>query len=610
MLLSYIFKVKRLVLYNQMPIGFQDDGMDHKLQDLLAKEESDLSEMLARKYGLPYIDLTDVYINTNALRLIPEDRARKANIAAFDIQTKNISLAIKTPNAQEVTNEIKILENAGYFVQPFMVTTQSLKKAWSRYSDISFATVTTGGTLDVSNEEIENFISNVRSIQDAKRLIQEVMGMKKSFRVSRIVEIIIATAIATKSSDIHIEPEDEEINIRFRIDGVLTKVTSLDRETYKLLLSRIKLLSGLKLNIKEDAQDGRFSVKIGKTEIEIRSSILPGNYGESIVMRLLDPSSLVVSIEELGVPTYLVDIFKEEVDKPHGMILNTGPTGSGKTTTLYSFLSRKKGPGIKIITIENPIEYHLEGIVQTQVDRKKGYDFAKGLRSSLRQDPDVIMVGEIRDNETAETAVQAALTGHMVFSTLHTNTAAGAFPRLIDLGLNARILVTAITMVIGQRLARKLCPECKKEVPLKENELEIMKSIYDSLPEKLKPSTFKETQFVAGGCTHCNGTGYKGRVGIFEAVVNNEEIEEAIINDLTERQIRKIAQKQGLLDMAQDGLIKIMGGLTDFKEVDRVVDMEKREGKMKIVEPDDPEVFEDNMNEFVGIRGENKSDLI
>jgi len=438
--------------------------------------------------------------------------------------------------------------------------------------------------LEISSEEIENYIEKVHSTEMAKNLINEIMGLSRSARISRIVEIIIASAMATKSSDIHIEPEEKSINVRFRIDGVLIKINEFDEDTYKLLLSRIKLLSGLMLNIKEDAQDGRFSVRVGKKEIEIRTSILPGNYGESIVMRLLDPTSLVVSIQDLGVPEYLINIFKKEVDKPHGMIINTGPTGSGKTTTLYSFLSRKKGPGIKIITIEDPIEYHLDGVVQTQVDRKKGYDFAKGLKSSLRQDPDAIMVGEIRDGETAETAVQAALTGHMVFSTLHTNTAAGAFPRLIDLGVNPRILVTAVTLVIAQRLARKVCSYCQKEIPIAPEKLEIFKSIYDSIPEVRKIVPYKETQLVGQGCEKCNNTGYRGRIGIFEAIVINREIEEAIISDMSERQIKEIAQKNEMLDMAQDGAIKILQGLTDFDEVDRVVDMEKREGKMNIKE--------------------------
>jgi len=567
-----------------MPITFNDPNQNPKIQELLQREEENLTQMLSNRFGIPYINLSDVPINTNGLRLIKEEDSRKNEVVGFNLENKTLSVAIRNPNNQVALDLIESLENNGYIIKLFLTSSRSLKKAWSRYEDISFATRTKEGTLEISSEEIEKFIEQVHSTEMARSLIKEIMGLSRSARISRIVEIIIASAMATKSSDIHIEPEENNINVRFRIDGVLIKINEFDEDTYKLLLSRIKLLSGLKLNIKKDAQDGRFSVRVGKKEIEIRTSVLPGNYGESIVMRLLDPTSLVVSIQDLGVPEYLIDIFKEEVDKPHGMIINTGPTGSGKTTTLYSFLSRKKGPGIKIITIEDPIEYHLEGIVQTQVDVKKGYDFAKGLKSSLRQDPDAIMVGEIRDRDTAETAVQAALTGHMVFSTLHTNTAAGSFPRLVDLGVNPRILVTAITLVIAQRLARKVCENCKKEVPIEPDKLAILKSIYDSMPEQRKTIPFKETQFVGQGCEKCNNTGYKGRVGIFEAVVNNREIEEAIIRDMSERQIKEIAQKNGLLDMAQDGVIKILQGLTDFKEVDRVVDMERREGKMDIKE--------------------------
>jgi type IV pilus assembly protein PilB len=575
-----------MVKYYQMPINFDENKQKQKIDELHEKEEERLAQMLSTRYGISYIDLNDVSINTNALRLIPEDRARKSEAAAFDIQNKKISLAIRTPNRQEVQNEIKDLERRGYFIEAFLTSTKSLEKAWSRYEDISFATETKAGALEVSSEEIEKFINEVHNIEEAKSLITEIMEMKKSFRISRIVEIVIAAGIAAKASDIHVEPEEESVAIRFRIDGVLTNVTYFDFDTYKLLLSRIKLLSGLKLNIKEDAQDGRFSVKIGEKEIEIRSSVLPGNYGESIVMRLLDPSSVAVPMEDLGIPEYLMDIFKEEVDKPHGMILNTGPTGSGKTTTLYSFLNRKKSPGIKIITIEDPIEYHLPGIVQTQVDRAKNYDFERGLRASLRQDPDVIMVGEIRDAETAETAIHAALTGHLVFSTLHTNTAAGAFPRLVDLGLNARVLTSAITLVIAQRLVRKLCPHCKKEIQLDEKNFQILKSIYETLPEDKKPAVFENKFYEAAGCEKCNNTGYKGRVGIFEAVQMTPEIEDIINSDLNEREIRRITHERGILDMGQDGFIKIANGITDMKEVDRVVDLESREGKMNIKDPE------------------------
>ena len=570
-----------------MPVNFNEDKQNQKISELYEKEEEQLSQMLSGRYGIPYVDLGSQFINTNALRLIPEDRARGAEVAAFDLNNKKISLGIRTPNKQESQNEIKDLERRGYFVQTYIISTKSLEKAWERYKDISFATETKDGSLDVSNEEIEKLISEVRSVEDASKIISDVMNLKKSFRVSRIVEIVVASGIASQASDIHVEPEEDGVAVRFRIDGVLAKIASFDYDTYKLLLSRIKLLSGLKLNIKEDAQDGRFSVKIGEKEIEIRTSVLPGNYGESIVMRLLDPTSVTVPMEELGIPEYLMDIFRDEVDKPNGMILNTGPTGSGKTTTLYSFLNRKKGPGIKIITIEDPIEYHLNGIVQTQVDRKKNYDFARGLRASLRQDPDVIMVGEIRDDETAETAVQAALTGHLVFSTLHTNTAAGAFPRLVDLGLNPRVLTSAVSLIIAQRLVRKLCTHCKKEISFDENKLEILKSIYNSLPEKHKKKPFENKFFTAEGCDKCNNTGYKGRLGIFEAVQVTPEMEDVIVENLSEREIKKVSEKQGLLDMAQDGLIKIMDGVTDLKEVERVVDMERREGKMNIKNPDE-----------------------
>jgi type II secretory ATPase GspE/PulE/Tfp pilus assembly ATPase PilB-like protein len=260
------------------------------------------------------------------------------------------------------------------------------------------------------------------------------------------------------------------------------------------------------------------------------------------------------------------------------MILNTGPTGSGKTTTLYSFLSKVKNPGVKIITIEDPIEYHLAGIVQTQVDAKKGYDFANGLRATLRQDPDVLMVGEIRDLETAETAIHAALTGHLVFSTLHTNTAAGAYPRLIDLGVNSKILTSAINMVIAQRLVRKLCQNCKQEINIEGENLDLIKNIYDSIRETDKPA-FTGKSFKAVGCDKCNNTGYKGRVGIFEVILNSSKLEDIVQNNPSEREIKKLMEEEGQLDLAQDGVLKIVEGTTTVEEVVRVVDLIRREGK-------------------------------
>jgi len=565
-----------------MPLKYSDSSKDARIDDKISalkkQEEEELAQILSTRYGIQYIDLSGMSINTNALRIIPEENSRKAKMAAFDLLNKKISVAIQSPNKNETQIEIKALEDRGYFVEAYMTSNHSLERAWALYKDISFATESRAGTLEVANQEIEKFVGSVHTIEDAKKLIADVMGMNKGFRISRIVEIVIASAIATGASDIHVEPEDENVRLRFRLDGILVEVTLFDEETYRLLLSRIKLLSGLKLNIKSSAQDGRFSVKIGEREIEIRSSVLPGNNGESIVMRLLDPKSLTTPIKDLGMSDKLLKIFLREIDKPNGMVLNTGPTGSGKTTTLYSFLNKVKNPGLKIITIEDPIEYHLAGIVQTQVDAKKGYDFASGLRSSLRQDPDVIMVGEIRDLETAETAIHSALTGHLVFSTLHTNNAAGAFPRLIDLGVNPKILTSAINMVIAQRLVRKLCQFCKKEIDLTGDDLEIVKNIYDSIRDADKPP-FTGKTFEAVGCEKCNHTGYKGRVGIFEAVLNSAKLEEIVQENPSEREIKKVSEEEGQLDMAQDGVWKIVEGTTTTSEVHRVVDLIRREGK-------------------------------
>lgn len=560
-----------------MVIQFDEEKQNKKLDTLRKKEEEELAEILSQRYGIPYADLASITIDTDGLRLIPEDRARKARIAIFDKVGKKLKVAILSPNREETQNELKNLENRFYVLDTYMVSTQSLERAWSRYKDISFATESKAGSLEVSSEEVSSFISKVRKVEDVIGLIEETMKMKKAFRISRIVEIVIASAIATGASDIHVEPEETDVRIRFRLDGVLVDIATFDDETYRLLLSRIKLLSGMKLNVKNTSQDGRFSVKIDEAEIEIRSSVLPGAYNESIVMRLLNPESIQVPLESLGFDKEILDMFLEQIDKPNGMILNTGPTGSGKTTTLYAFLRQKKSPQVKIITIEDPIEYHLPGVVQTQVDRKSGYDFAQGLKSSLRQDPDVIMVGEIRDIETAEVAIHAALTGHLVFSTLHTNNAAGAFTRLIDLGINPKILTSAISVAIAQRLVRRLCPKCKKKVALLGERRDTLEKIYSEI--KNPDIEFQNEVYEAVGCSECNQTGYKGRIAIVEAVKSDSTIEQILQENPSEREIKKIAkEKQGGKTMAEDGVLKIFKGVTTVSEVERVIDLETGEG--------------------------------
>ncbi|MBX4206573.1 GspE/PulE family protein, partial [Candidatus Parcubacteria bacterium] len=373
-----------------------------------------------------------------------------------------------------------------------------------------------------------------------------------------------------------LEPEEEKIRLRYRLDGVLTDILFFDRETFGLLLSRIKLVSELKLNVSSIAQDGRFSIKLGNTEIEVRTSLLPGPNGESVVLRVLNPETIAVEMESLGIHPKLLTIINKEIRKPNGLILTTGPTGSGKTTTLYAFLKKIYSPEIKVITIENPIEYHIEGIVQTQTDPEKNYTFAEGLRSALRQDPDVIMVGEIRDAETAETAVNAALTGHLVFSTLHTNNAAGTFPRLLDLGVNSKVVSSALSIAIAQRLVRTLCEACKKEAVLAGKDLETVERILGDIADKsYLEGIQREKIWMPGGteCPACNGLGYKGRVGVYEAILMDGKIEKAVNENPSERDIREAAKGQNLLTLPEDGVLKALQGKTTLEELDRVIDL-------------------------------------
>ena len=340
-------------------------------------------------------------------------------------------------------------------------------------------------------------------------------------------------------------------------------------------MSRIKLISNLKLNL-TGAQDGRFSIKVIDSEIEIRTSLLPGAYDSSVVLRVLNPKSISVPLVDLGINQKLLDTILHEVSKPNGMMLITGPTGSGKTTTLYALLKKVHTPEIKIITIENPIEYHLPGIVQTQTDEKKEYGFAEGLRSALRQDPDIIMVGEIRDNETAEIAINSALTGHLVFSTLHTNNAAGTFPRLIDLGVDSKVISSAINLAMAQRLVRKLCVECRKQIDLAGDEKKVIDDVINTIVDKSYLQGLDLAHvWQEVGCEKCNMTGFKGRIGIHEAIKMDDDIENIIRENASERAIKKVAEKQGLLNLRQDGILKVLSGLTTIDELRRIIDIEK-----------------------------------
>ncbi|MCR4329542.1 MAG: GspE/PulE family protein, partial [Candidatus Roizmanbacteria bacterium] len=538
--------------------------------------EEELAQILAQKYGLPYIDLSKLSVSTDALRMVPESESRAAHLAAFKLIGKELHIVATSPTNEKVIAILEDLRAKNYGAILYLGSKASLERAWERYQEVADSSRTTAGVIDISDEELSKFFDKLSSVASIKETIEnEQSEVRAGKGISNIVEVILAGAVAIESSDIHIEPQEGQIRLRYRLDGVLQDIAFLTSNTYHPILSRIKLVSGMKLNVKEMSQDGRFSIKIKGLEIEIRTSVIPGAYGESVVMRVLNPKTIALTFENLGVEPQLFSILSREIEKPNGMILLTGPTGSGKTTTLYAFLRRVSNTGNKIITIEDPIEYHLEGINQTQVNDKEGYSFLEGLRSALRQDPDIIMVGEIRDKETAKIAINAALTGHLVFSTLHTNNAAGTIPRLIDLDINPKVISSALNVAIAQRLLRKLCVKCKKEAVPTPEERTLMDTVIERIKKKKPDLTLPsgDHYYVEVGCPDCNGTGFHGREGIYEAVLSDPLVTEVTLKNPSEREIKIAALPQRILNMREDGMVKVLEGSTSLSELGRVIDL-------------------------------------
>ena len=577
----------RYVRCDNIKTMFQFDEQEEKkkVSELYSQEAEALAQTLAGRYQLPYIDLSRFAINTDALRLVPEVEAREANLACFKITGRTLFVVIVSPNNPKTQGVLEELRNKNFVLNIYLGSEASLKRAWDRYAEISQSSRTEAGVIDIANDAITELLAKTKTLAEVQKLIvEEDAAARAGGGVSGLLEIILAGSLITLASDIHLEPQAEKVRLRYRLDGVLHDVSEFNPRLYQQLLSRVKLISDLKLNIKASAQDGRFSIRTGVGpvsptggEIEIRTSVLPGAYGESLVLRVLNPLAIQVTFETLGIEPKLFEIIAREIAKPNGLILLTGPTGSGKTTTLYAFLRRINDPGTKIITIEDTIEYHLTGVNQTQVNPEKNYTFLSGLRSALRQDPDVIMVGEIRDKETAKIAVNAALTGHLVFSTLHTNNAAGTIPRLTDLEVNPAVLDAAINIAIAQRLVRLLCPDCKRAVaPATAGAAQkllaaVAASIRARRPDIVIPEKFE--LFEPVGCAACAGTGYRGRRGIFEAILIDESVAPLLVGHPNEREIKKVAAAQGLLDLRQDGVLKVLAGLTAFSELARVVDV-------------------------------------
>jgi len=545
---------------------------EEKQEELLAKvrreEEEERAKLLAEKTGFPYLDLSFIPIENDALKLIPKEKAIRVHAAAINAEYKILRLGVLNPNDKETQLLVSDLQKSGYEVKIFVISENSFKKALSHYSSLETVKEITG-QVEISNNVLAELQKKISSVETLQKVLEGLFEAK----ASQIVEAVLAGALILKASDIHFEPEKNSVRVRLRLDGILEDIIEIPSTTYSLTLNRIKLLSGLKLNIREKAQDGRFGMTSGNEAIEIRTSALPGAYGENIVMRVLDPRVVKINLQALGIREDDLIIINRELQKPTGMILSTGPTGSGKTTTLYAFIKKILTSDVKIITIEDPIEYHITGISQTQVEPEKGYTFENGLKSIVRQDPDVILVGEIRDYETAEIAMHAALTGHLVFSTLHTNDAIGAIPRLIDLGVKPPIIAPAINLVMAQRLLRRVCAKCAKKRPITKQELQNFKKIVANLPPRveLKNKLDEKSQILEPqGCKNCHN-GYSGRTAVLELFEITDEIEKLILKAPAEVELKEAALKVGMVTMAQDAIIKILDGTTTIEEAERVL---------------------------------------
>lgn len=538
-------------------INNKTKDLKEKLSELKHEEEEKRAKDLAEKLNLPYVNLALIPIDPNDLTIIPQAKAQQGILAIARKLGLVLQIAVQDPQNQKTKEIIQELQNQGYQCKIFITSLSNLQKAWQQYQTAlrSSKEVSLRGVFNIDQKELAQFKKSLATIQELSRKIN-------SLSTSQLLTIILAGAIEMKASDIHLEPSKENIRLRYRIDGLLQDIASFPVKEYNFLLSRIKTLSDLLLNVHDTSQDGRFSIKISEQIIDIRVSVLPSKSGESIVMRLLGMAAIKLELKELGIRPEFLKIIQNQITQPNGMILTTGPTGSGKTTTLYACLNYVNKSGTKIITVEDPIEYQLAGITQTQVSQRKGQTFAKSLTSIVRQDPDILMIGEIRDQESAEIAIQFALTGHLVFSTIHTNQAAGAIPRLLNMKALPESLSSSVNLLMAQRLIRKLCPECKKPHQPDKEISQIIKKVISPVPA----NKFYQAQ----GCSKCYGLGYQGRVGVFEFLPVSQSIKKLILNKAAAFEIQKQAQSEGMVIMLQDALFKAIEGITSIEEVERV----------------------------------------
>ncbi len=516
-----------------------------------------LAKAEAKLHNIPFVSLAETAVSPEALSKLPRAVAERYQLLPFAYNSINNQLSVAMVNPTDLQALEFIGRKSGAKIKPFMSTVDDIDKAIAITYKESLSTEVKAALKDTA--------APVKAMPVDIAKLGEVI---REAPVAKIVSSVLEFAVKGRASDIHIEPEEERTRIRYRIDGIMHEKLVLPKKVHDALISRIKILSGMKIDEKRLPQDGRFSFKANGQEVDLRVSCLPSVHGEKIVMRLLKKGGGIIDLPELGLRGMALKSFQNGIIRPHGMIIVCGPTGSGKTTTLYAAIARINTPKVNIMTLEDPVEYEMIGVTQVQVNIGAGLTFASGLRSFVRQDPDIIMVGEIRDKETTGLAVQAALTGHLVFSTLHTNDAAGAIPRLIDLDAEPFLLASAMTCVAAQRVVRRICQDCKEEYPAPPEILADIKKILGNLykhGESPKLSRGKK-------CPKCNNTGYVGRVGVFEVMPISEKIGRLTMEQAAASNIEKQAIEEGMITMKQDGYLKVLEGVTTIEEVLRVVE--------------------------------------
>lgn len=503
--------------------------------------------------GIPFVKLEGTGISAEVLNLIPESVARRYQLIPFRAEGNGIDVAMVDPLDMQVVQFIE--RKSGKNIQRFLALPEDILKTINDQYSQNLTTDVASALKEVNEASgINQHAENI----DKTEVIREAP-------VSNIVTQLLEFAVKTKASDIHIEPQENQTRVRYRLDGILHEKIILPKKVHEAVVSRIKILSGLKIDEKRLPQDGRFTFDYQNTETDLRVSTLPTVFGEKVVMRLLAKSTNPPSLQELGLRGIALRNLETQMTRPHGIILVCGPTGSGKTTTLYSILSKLSTTKVNVSTIEDPVEYHIAGANQVQVNPQIGLTFAAALRSFLRQDPNIILVGEIRDTETAELAIQAALTGHQVFSTIHTNSASGALPRLLDMGIEPFLLASSINAVQGQRILRKLCPNCRYTYAPPPEVVNNITQVLGPLMPKSQVVLYK-----GKGCSQCSNLGYLGRVGIYEVLVVSEKIMKLVLARSSANEIENAAKAEGMITMQQDGYMKALEGVTTLEEVLRV----------------------------------------